>query len=52
MRLEKPEYSDLPLGTPQSLTSLDSLEDWTIETERDPVLEFYGMMTPRRKGRL
>lgn len=45
-----PTYADRPQGKLASLSRLDDLAQWRVERERDPVLEFYGMTTPRRQG--
>lgn len=49
--LGDPHYPDSePKGKITPLASLSSLEGWKIETQRNPLLEFYNPMTPRRKG--
>ena len=45
-----PIYDDKPDGKTSTLSSLDGLKDWVVETGRSPELEFYNFMTPRRKG--
>jgi hypothetical protein len=45
-----PEYDERPAKDAKVISSLAGVDEWTIEAERDPVLEFYGMMQPRRKG--
>lgn len=50
-QMGEPEYTGRPLGKVTRLARLDDLGVWEIERERDPVLEFYGMTTPRRLGR-
>jgi len=45
-----PQYADAPAGKGVVLTPLSDLADWTLETNRDPELEFYDFVGPRRKG--
>ncbi len=45
-----PVYDDKPAGKTSLLASLASLDDWTVQKERDPELEFYDFMCPRRLG--
>jgi hypothetical protein len=45
-----PEYMERPAGKNTVLAPLADLGDWTIEEGRDPELEFYDFMCPRRKG--
>lgn len=45
-----PEYVEKPAGKSAVLSPLADLGDWTIEEARDPELEFYDFMCPRRKG--
>jgi hypothetical protein len=45
-----PQYTDKPAGKGTVLASLSDLADWTVETERDPELEYYDFVGPRRKG--
>lgn len=48
--LGQPEYADAPSGKVSKLDALSSLEGWRVETKRNPALETYNPMTPRRKG--
>ena len=43
-------YDDRPEGKLSQLAALDSLNDWTVENERNVELEYYDFQTPRRKG--
>lgn len=45
-----PKYTDQPEGWTTRIASLAEVSEWEVETQRDPILEFYSMMTPRRKG--
>jgi hypothetical protein len=45
-----PQYADKPAGKGTMLASLSDLADWTLETTRDPELEYYNFVGPRRKG--
>ena len=45
-----PAYVDQPEGWTTPIASLADVSEWEVETRRDPILEFYSMMTPRRKG--
>ena len=46
----EPAFDDKPAGKPAMLASLANLDDWKVETERDPELEYYSFMIPRRQG--
>jgi hypothetical protein len=46
----RPRYTDKPVGKNTVLAALASLDDWTIDKQRDPELEYYDFMCPRRKG--
>jgi hypothetical protein len=45
-----PQYAEKPAGKGTVLAPLSDLADWTIETNRDPELEYYNFVGPRRKG--
>jgi hypothetical protein len=45
-----PQYAEKPAGKAAILSPLADLTDWTIEDQRDPELEYYDFMCPRRKG--
>lgn len=45
----QPVYADQPAGKATLLSSLTETE-WVAETERNPELEAYDFLTPRRKG--
>jgi hypothetical protein len=45
-----PTYTDKPAGKGAVLSPLADLGDWTIEENRDPEIEYYDFMNPRRKG--
>jgi hypothetical protein len=45
-----PQYAAGPAGKAAVLASLSDLADWTLETNRDPELEYYDFVGPRRKG--
>jgi hypothetical protein len=45
-----PQYTERPAGKGTVLSPLADLADWTIEANRDPELEFYNFVGPRRKG--
>src|SRR5262249_13963835 len=45
-----PKYTDKPAGKATVLAPLSDLMDWTLETNRDPELEYYDFVGPRRKG--
>jgi hypothetical protein len=45
-----PQYTEKPAGKAVVLAALSNLDDWAVETNRDPDLEFYDFMCPRRKG--
>ena len=45
-----PQYSEKPAGKSSVLAPLADLADWTLETNRDPELEYYDFVGPRRKG--
>jgi hypothetical protein len=44
------DYTAEPEGKATVLAKLDSLSDWTLQTEHDSELEYYNFMCPRRKG--
>jgi len=44
------KYAEKPAGKSPSLSPLADLSDWVIEGNRDPELEYYDFMCPRRKG--
>ena len=46
----QPAYDDKPEGKATLLGRVSSLDDWTVERGRNPELEYYDFMTPRRKG--
>ncbi|MGB2819697.1 MAG: hypothetical protein WBF17_01850, partial [Phycisphaerae bacterium] len=46
----QPAYDDKPEGKATRLGRVSSLDDWTVEQGRNPELEYYDFMTPRRKG--
>ena len=46
----QPEYSERPAGKKTLLSPLDRLDDWVVEEGRNPELEFYNFMIPRRRG--
>jgi hypothetical protein len=45
-----PRYTEKPAGKGTVLAPLSDLADWTVETNRDPELEYYDFVGPRRKG--
>lgn len=45
-----PQYAEKPAGKSTVLAPLADVADWTIEENRDPELEYYDFMCPRRKG--
>jgi hypothetical protein len=45
-----PRYVEKPAGKSATLAPLADLTDWTVEAERDPELEYYDFVGPRRKG--
>jgi hypothetical protein len=45
-----PVHTDRPAGKSAVLSPLANLDGWTLEKERDPELEYYDFMCPRRKG--
>jgi hypothetical protein len=45
-----PVYNEKPAGKATVLSPLADLADWTVEANRDPELEYYDFMCPRRKG--
>jgi hypothetical protein len=45
-----PQYTDKPAGKGTVLAPLADLMDWTTQTDRDPELEYYDFVGPRRKG--
>jgi hypothetical protein len=45
-----PQYTEKPAGKGTVLAPLSDLADWTIEDRRDPELEYYNFVGPRRKG--
>jgi hypothetical protein len=45
-----PRYAAKPAGKVTVLAPLADLADWVIEDKRDPDLEYYDFMCPRRKG--
>lgn len=45
-----PVYTEKPTGKPAVLAALKDLADWKVEEGRNPELEFYNFLTPRRKG--
>lgn len=49
--LGRPNYPDSdPTGKVSPLASMDTLDGWTIGKERNALLEYYNLMTPRRLG--
>jgi hypothetical protein len=46
----KPVYADRPAGKATMLDALANLDGWVVEKDRDPELEYYDFMCPRRKG--
>lgn len=49
--LGQPKHAVKPSGTVTELDSLSSLEGWEVGGTRNPELETYNPLTPRRKGR-
>jgi hypothetical protein len=45
-----PDYNDKPAGKMSPLATLANLDDWKVEEGRNPELEFYSFMIPRRRG--
>jgi hypothetical protein len=45
-----PQYTEKPAGKSTLLAPLADLGDWTVEANRDPELEYYDFVGPRRKG--
>jgi hypothetical protein len=45
-----PQYTDKPAGKGIVLAPLSDLVDWDVEANRDPELEYYDFVGPRRKG--
>jgi hypothetical protein len=45
-----PQYTEKPAGKATVLAPLSDLTDWTLEEKRDPELEYYDFVGPRRKG--
>jgi hypothetical protein len=45
-----PVYDDKPAGKSAILSPLASPDEWILEEGRNAELEYYGMLTPRRKG--
>ena len=45
-----PVYDDHPAGEATVVSPLATLNDWTVDPNRDPDLEYYNFMTARRKG--
>lgn len=43
-------YADKPPARHAVIDSLANLDNWTVEPNRDPELEYYDFMCPRRKG--
>lgn len=48
--LGKPEHLAKPAGTVSELDPLSRLEGWEVVKKRNPTLEAYNPMTPRRMG--
>ncbi len=46
----QPVYADRPAGKAALLSSLANQDDWTVEEGRNPELEYYNFMIPRRLG--
>jgi hypothetical protein len=46
----RPRYTEKPAGKATVLAALSDLTDWNLETNRDPELEYYNFVGPRRKG--
>jgi hypothetical protein len=46
----QPVYGEKPEGKAVRLGRISLLDDWTVEEGRNPELEYYDFMTPRRKG--
>jgi hypothetical protein len=46
----KPVFEEKPAGKSIVLAPLANLDDWKLEEGRDPELEYYDFMCPRRKG--
>lgn len=44
------QYEEKPPARSTILEPLANLDQWTLETERDPELEYYDFMCARRKG--
>jgi hypothetical protein len=45
-----PQYTEKPAGKGTVLAPLSDLAEWTLEADRDPELEYYDFVGPRRKG--
>jgi hypothetical protein len=45
-----PQYTARPAGQATVLSPLSDLADWALETSRNPELEYYNFVCPRRKG--
>ncbi|MEX0777691.1 MAG: hypothetical protein WD042_18460 [Phycisphaeraceae bacterium] len=50
IRLGEPRYDDAPPVDATVVAALDSLDNWTVVTDRNAELEAYNPLTPRRKG--
>lgn len=50
IELGVPTYQDAPRGHATVLDTLGSMAGWTVQTERDSILEFYNPLMPRRLG--
>ena len=46
----QPEYDAKPAGKTALLSSLANLDGWKVEEGRNPELEYYSFMLPRRRG--
>jgi hypothetical protein len=45
-----PQHTEKPAGKGTVVAPLADLADWTLEANRDPELEYYDFVGPRRKG--
>lgn len=50
VRLGEPIHEAAPEGKVAEIDALDSLEGWEVVSVRNPELEFYNPLCPRRKG--
>lgn len=51
LQLGRARYKESPPESALLVSKLDDLEQWNVQSEADPLLEYHNPLTPRRLGR-